>query len=492
MLICKIRAMQQIISINQANKLGFSINFDSQSSTNLKSSNGFSQILSKQTLTGNDYWLNHYDSDNPFKNSPYDKNSQDFGKRIVHFSNREGQRFPKMALNHAAVYLDNRCGIVEEKTSTYDDIPDENIDERSLSRVRESLISRGSITGKLSQITSTNDLFKDSNFKLDRYSNAQASLWHIQNFNSFKYRWNERKSSKVDKLNTSCMSTGNVIANVPPWVPTTEVLLKNQNAMKTIRNSKAGSGLLLQRFLSMITKYHKTMKQSTIKQLSKTAFDLKIRKIQSKKKKKWRPKIKRKLYAATRVIQRAYKIRKAKRGLKKAWISSHEMMGLSPFQNFKMYIKAYMLAWKTRKIMAWDSIQNYKRQIIELSEYYGDQNNKYVLKSKEDYINAINRALTNKNWWADLISSKSIQERKERLQKIREKKQNYSKVTNNYHSNEGNTYSKPRQDISNNVGKGTVGIAFDFSRTSSTIPKSYEEEQEIERKKKVEENKQKK
>lgn len=200
--------------------------------------------------------------------------------------------------------------------------------------------------------------------------------------------------------------------------------------------------------------------------------------------------MKRKFYAAARVIQRAIKIRKARRGLKKALIPSLEMMGLSAFQNFKMYIKAYMLGWKTRKIMNCDSIQNYKRQVIELSEYYRGQNNKYVLKSKEDYITAINRALANRNWWTDLINSKSIQERKERLQKMREKKKD-NKVTNNYRSNEEFSYSRPAQD-SKNTSKGNCNFAFDFSRTTSTMPRSYEEEQEIKRQKRVEENKQKK
>jgi hypothetical protein len=258
-------------------KLGLSMNFDSQSSTYIKSSNGLSQVLSKQGFSGNEYGINHFESDSPFKNSSIDKHSQDFGKRIVHFSNREGQRFPKMALNHAAVYLDNRFGTLEEKNSNNDDIPDENVDERSLSRVRESLISRGSITGKLSQIVSTNDLLKDNTFQVNRFSNAQASLCHFQNFTSFKNRMSERKGSNIDQLNSSYMSSGNLGAGVPPCVPTTEVLLKNQNTLKSVRQSKANSSVAVQKFISIVTQLHKAEKQSTIKQLSKVAFELKIK-----------------------------------------------------------------------------------------------------------------------------------------------------------------------------------------------------------------------
>ena len=149
--------------------------------------------------------MSNYDSDNPFK-AGYDKNSQDKGKKIVHFSNREWQRFPKMALNHASVYLDNKFGVVEDKLQTSDEIPDENVDERSLSRVRESLISRGSITNKLSQITSTGNLFADSGYTLDRCSTSKVPLYHIQNFNSFKSNLNRKRNSKNDNLNLSSCS----------------------------------------------------------------------------------------------------------------------------------------------------------------------------------------------------------------------------------------------------------------------------------------------
>ena len=151
-----------------------------------------------------------------------------------------------------------------------------------------------------------------------------------------------------------------------------------------------------------------------------------------------------------------------------------------------------MLGWKTRKILSWESIQNYKRSVIELIQYYNGQNNKFVQKLKEDYINAINRALRNNNWWSDLINSKSIQERRDRIQKMKDKRNRNNKEDKNQCYNSEYSYAKSKYESTKNVSNSTVGIAFDFSRTNSAVPKSYEEKQEEKRRKKVEENRQKK
>ena len=255
------------LSSNAANKIyqtnrpfKFSVNFNDQSFSSMKNSHETFQQYSKPTLTGNDYLLSNFDSDNPFKTATYDRNNPDKGKKIVHFSNREGQRFPKMALNHAAVYLDNKFGIKEDKNVGNDEIPDENIDERSLSKVRDSLISRGSITNKLSQITSTGDLFRNTRSKIDLCASSNAPLVHIQNFNLFNSRLKNMNTPKAETLNMSYCSAKSQ-KNMPPCVPTTEVLLKNSSTLKSFRNSITDNSKLVQKFLSMVAIYHKKKKQ---------------------------------------------------------------------------------------------------------------------------------------------------------------------------------------------------------------------------------------
>lgn len=72
-------------------------------------------------------------------------------KKIMHFSNRNVQYLPKTALNHAHVCLD---GDMDGESD--DDVPDENVDERSVSRVRNRILSRDSLTGKWNMQRTTN------------------------------------------------------------------------------------------------------------------------------------------------------------------------------------------------------------------------------------------------------------------------------------------------------------------------------------------------
>ena len=55
---------------------------------------------------------------------------------------------PKTALNHTSVFL-NKTGKFENLMESYDEVPDENVDETSLSRVSDKIVSRGSITNRL-------------------------------------------------------------------------------------------------------------------------------------------------------------------------------------------------------------------------------------------------------------------------------------------------------------------------------------------------------
>mmetsp|Transcript_40354 Transcript_40354/g.46309 ORF Transcript_40354/g.46309 Transcript_40354/m.46309 type:complete len:504 (+) Transcript_40354:241-1752(+) len=157
-----------------------------------------------------------------------------------------------------------------------------------------------------------------------------------------------------------------------------------------------------------------------------------------------------------------------------------------------------MLGWKTRKVLESMMVQNYRRQVDELIEFYGgkDSGNKYIQKAKENYIAAVNRALANPNWWQDLVNSKTIEEKRERVQKMREKTKRLreNKVeprdlshSNNYSLGTGfkSHQSKPQE------GSGLT-FAFDFSKPNKIQDRNYEEEQKDLRRKRIEENRQKK
>jgi hypothetical protein len=78
----------------------------------------------------------------------YHPKKQVKNKMILHFNNRGTQGTPRTALNHASVFLNKNRSIEDHN---HDDIPDENIDETSLSRVSDVIMGRGSVTNKLNK-----------------------------------------------------------------------------------------------------------------------------------------------------------------------------------------------------------------------------------------------------------------------------------------------------------------------------------------------------
>lgn len=95
----------------------------------------------------------------------------------------------------------------------------------------------------------------------------------------------------------------------------------------------------------------------------------------------------------------------------------------SSFIKSKYLAKAVLLGWKTRVLLKSTEIQNYKRNISDLSEFTKSQpsQQKFIVKAKSDYVDAINRSLKHPTWWKTYIMSKSLQEKQKRVQKIRER-----------------------------------------------------------------------
>jgi len=83
-----------------------------------------------------------------FKSTGYDTELRNNKK--IHYFNNNGENYqPKAALNHTSVFL-NKSGKFEDLL-LYDEVPDENVDESSLSRVSDKIVGRGSITNKLNK-----------------------------------------------------------------------------------------------------------------------------------------------------------------------------------------------------------------------------------------------------------------------------------------------------------------------------------------------------
>lgn len=165
----------------------------------------------------------------------------------------------------------------------------------------------------------------------------------------------------------------------------------------------------------------------------------------------------------------------------------------SPYLNFKSFIKAYYYGWKTRKILNSRSMKNHVLHIQELREFYaeGDEN-KYVKKAKQDYIDSITTAMVNPNWYKEIASEKTIQEKQERVQKIRERNQRLrqNKVDTDAASvsNYGSSYN---YETTKAIDGGGISVGFDFSSAVQNSRKDVDKSMEEEKRKKIEENKRK-
>ena len=136
---------------------------------------------------------------------------------------------------------------------------------------------------------------------------------------------------------------------------------------------------------------------------------MKVKKIKKNRNKN----LKGKYLASVVFIQRAVQTLNSGNSLRRVLVPDIESLAKSPFLKFKNCVKAYMIGWKTKKIFQSHEINNYKRHITELRQFYSSdcEKNKYVKKAKVDFIEAFHSALKNPNWWRNLISSKSLQEK---------------------------------------------------------------------------------
>jgi hypothetical protein len=138
-------------------------------------------------------------------------------------------------------------------------------------------------------------------------------------------------------------------------------------------------------------------------------------------------------------------------------------------------------------------MKNYVLHIQELREFYAEGNeNKYVKKAKQDFIDSIATAMANPNWYREIASEKTTQEKQERVQKIRERnkrlRQNKAGTEIESVSNYGDASN---YQTTKTMNGGGLSIAFDFSNPVQHSIKNLDKSMEEEKRKKVEENKQK-
>ena len=124
----------------------------------------------------------------------------------------------------------------------------------------------------------------------------------------------------------------------------------------------------------------------------------------------------------------------------------------------------------------------------ELKEFYSskDQNNKYIKKAKEDFISAFHTQMKNQNWYKNIICSKSLQEKQERVKKIRERNQRLREYKREYSPSEYTSTNAKAYNTTKHVSNNSMSLAFYFS---SAVNKHYNEPFEN-KKNKIEENKQ--
>lgn len=230
-----------------------------------------------------------------------------------------------MALNHASVFLDTKTREFSGIDPT-DDIPDENIDHGSRSLVNNTIVSRGSITNRLNMSSSFDSPFSNSFNRIPQRPNMEQMYRSVSNFSSLKFGEVAPSSPKTGGIYQS-YKTANVSRNVAPTVPTTEVLMKNlefQRGSRT-RVSKVDTYTTFQNLDGLVTKAVSKHKKNFIKLLKGIAVEYKVRKVYQKKRERKRRPIRRKAFAAVLLIQRVFRIRKTRKGLKRSLVPSLEM-----------------------------------------------------------------------------------------------------------------------------------------------------------------------
>lgn len=401
-------------------------------------------------------------------NSSYNSN-----KPITYFSNRPTHIVKNAPYIHStSVYL--KPGLSLSELENCDDVPDESLVGRSSSIVNPS-ITPGSASHRGNMTFSYDPRFVSkakprSNLVLNQ---SMANFISVDLSDGSPLHAEQRGVGGKLKVLTEAIGTQGISNN---------------------------GGKIIEKLRKLAEAAHRIHKGKLIKQLKLVAIECKVSRIagksKAKKKQRGSRRIKHKFTAAVLVIQRAFRLSKRLRGLRRALVPTLEMMGQSPFLNFKNFIKAYMLGWKTRKILNSYTIQNHKIHIEELNNFYTNEKerNKYLIKAKETYINTIHQALNNPNWYSEFASSKAMTEKQERVQKMRErnKRLRETKIETTEYGRSHNA-----REIAHNYNttkasdQGTMSLAFDFTSAIGQ-KKTYEEVQEEKRRKKIEEAKQKK
>jgi hypothetical protein len=114
-------------------------------------------------------------------------------------------------------------------------------------------------------------------------------------------------------------------------------------------------------------------------------------------------------------------------------MNSIKMMD-SPFMKQRYRLKALLQGWKARKLNSVSKFANLKRQVKEIEEFYKvdaatGRPDHHVLKARENYADALINTINNNKQWYKLVSNDlTVEEKRERIRKMKEKNQRMKEV----------------------------------------------------------------
>lgn len=98
----------------------------------------------------------------------------------------------------------------------------------------------------------------------------------------------------------------------------------------------------------------------------------------------------------------------------------------------KYALHGYWMGWKTRKLISLTKFKDLKRQVSEIQEFYGPSTNgkfdHHILKARQNYVDALQNTVNNKKWYTTVKNDLSANEKKERVQKMRERNQRMKEI----------------------------------------------------------------
>ncbi|CAI2363329.1 unnamed protein product [Moneuplotes crassus] len=344
------------------------------------------------------------------------------------------------------------------------DVADENVDERSLSRVSDRIVNRGSITNKLHN--SFENIFnaprnslkqKQSYFKLTSANLIQVNLDCAE-----KGPVDPRPQGIVSKNYFPPMRVNNTMSRIGGSF--------SQRLSQSNGSYEADTELKQKKLLYFSQKLMKLKKKKLIKDLKllsqKTSQNMKEKK-QKREKKILRSKLsknfKGKKFACILFLQKVFKIFLNRRTISRSPMMSITQLSGSSFLRAKYLAKAYLLGWKTRKLLNTNEVMNYRRNIKDLCDFYDSDpsQQRFINKAKHDYIEVVHKSLVNPSWWKTFIKSKSLQEKQERVQRIRERNKLLKEQRLDVSPSNRSQWDHPKSC------KSGMTVAFDFSSTFS-------------------------